>query len=221
MPTYEDIALKQAELIRKALTGSLFIAPLTASLPTTLTTGAGATLAALPDDFDDIGHVTKDDGLSWSRSTEVSEVTSWGSFDPTRRDINVDMTGLNFTAQETKRLTLEMYNAVDLSGVTPTAITGEVAFSQATRPSTKYYRAFGILVDGAGADTIYVARLLPRASVTERGDQNWTDGDDALGYPMTMSAAVDSTAGYSVRHFFGGPGWRSLLEKMGFPALTP
>jgi len=220
MPAYEALANKQVELIRKALAGSLFLAPMSATLPATLTTGAGADLTALPADFDDIGWVTKDDGLTWSRSTEVSEVTSWGSFDPTRRDINADMTGLNFTAQETKRLTLELYNNVDLSAATPTAITGEIAFSQPTRPSTKYYRAYGIFVDGSGADAIYVARLMPRASVTERGDQTWTDGDDAVGYPMTMSASVDSTAGYSVRHFFGGPGWRSLLVKMDFPALA-
>jgi hypothetical protein len=221
MPAYEDLANKQVELIRKALAGSLFLAPMTSTLPTTLTTGTGADLTALPAGFDDIGWVTKDDGLTWSRSTEVSEVNSWGAFDPTRRDINADMTGLNFTAQETKRLTLEMYNNADLSGVTPTAITGEVAFSNPTRPSTTYYRAYGIFVDGSGADAIYVGRLLPRASVTERGDQTWTDGDDAVGYPMTMSAAVDTAAGYSVRHFFGGPGWRSTLVAMGFPALAP
>jgi hypothetical protein len=220
MPAYEDLANKQVELIRKALAGSLFFAPMSSTLPTTLTTGASADLATLPTGYEDIGWVSKDDGATWSRSTEVSEVTSWGAFDPTRRDINADVNGLQFTAQETKLLSLQMYYDVDLSGVTPTAITGEVQFSQPTRPSTKYYRAYGIFVDGSGVDAIYVSRSLPRASVTERGDQVWTDGDDPVAYQMTMSAAVDSTAGYSVRHYFGGPGWRSLLVAMGFPALT-
>lgn len=220
MPAYEAIANKQAELIRKALAGSIFVGDMSAALPASLTSGAGADLAALPTGYTDLGWCSKDDGATWSRSTEVSEVTSWGSFDPTRRDINSDVTGLQFTAQETKLKTLEMYHDVDLSTVTPTAITGEIAFSQPTRPSTKYRRVFGIFVDGTGTDAIYVARLLPRATVTEKGDQVWTDGDDPVAYQMTMSASVDSTAGYSVRHFFGGPGWRAMLEDMGFPALV-
>ena len=220
MPAYEAIANKQAELIRKALAGSLFVADMSGTLPATLTTGAGADLAALPSGYTDLGWMTKDDGLTWSRSTEVSEVTSWGSFDPTRRDIVSDVSGLQFTAQETKLKTLELYHDVDLSAVTPTAVTGEIAFSQPTRPSTKYRRFYGIFVDGSGTDAIYIARLLPRATITEKGDQVWTDGDDAVAYQMTASASVDSTAGYSVRHFFGGPGWRSLLVDMGFPALA-
>lgn len=221
MPTYEDIAERQSELIRKALAGSLFIADDDATLPTSLTTGADADLAALPTGYTDLGWISKSDGISWSREINVSNVDSWGSFDPTRRDINSNVSSLQFTAQETKLKVLELYHGVDLSGVTPTAVTGEVAFNEATRPATRYYRAFGIFVDGTGDDAIYVGRLLPRVMVSEPGDQVWTDGDDPVAYQMTLSATVDSTAGYSIRHFFGGPGWRSLLTAMGFPALTP
>jgi hypothetical protein len=55
MPAYEDLANKQVELIRKALAGSLFFAPMTSTLPASLTTGAGADLAALPSGYEAIG----------------------------------------------------------------------------------------------------------------------------------------------------------------------
>ena len=218
MPSYEDLAAKQVELIRKALAGSVFVAEMTAVLPASLTTGADAELAALPGGYTDLGWMSKEDGATWSRESEVSEVTSWGSFEPTRRDINQDVTGLQVTAQETKLKTLELYNSVDLSAVVPDAVTGEVAFSQPTQPAPRYYRVLAIAVDGVGSDAVYLGRLLPRANITERGEQVWSDGDDPVAYQMTLSATVDSVAGFSVRHFFGGPGWRTLLSRMGFPA---
>jgi len=216
--TYDAIKNLQSSLIRKALAGSVFVADVSAAAPTSLTTGAASGLAPLPEGYEDLGYITKDDGLSWSRSTEVSEVTSWGSVEPTRRDINSDVTNLAFTAQETKRATLGLYYNLDLSTVTPDATTGEVAFAQPTRPATKYMRVFALFVDGVGADTIYVARFLPRAMLSEVDDQAWTDGDDPVGYPCTLAATPDEDLGYSVRHFFGGPGWKSRLEDMGFAA---
>ena len=182
MPNYEDRASKQIELIRKALAGSVFVADMTTALPASLTTGAEAELAALPDGYTDLGWMSKEDGATWSRESEVSEVTSWGSFEPTRRDINQDVTGLQVTAQETKLKTLELYNSVDLSAVAPDSVTGEVAFSQPTQPAPRYYRVLAIAVDGVGSDAIYLGRLLQRANITERGEQVWSDGDDPIAY---------------------------------------
>lgn len=220
MATYESIANRQASLIRKALAGSVFIAPMSAVLPTSLTTGASADLSVLPEGYNDLGWISKDDGVNWARETEVAEVTSWGSFDPTRRDINSDVTSLTLIAQETNIHTLGLYNNVDLSNVQADATTGEVAFNSALRPSTKYYRVFSIFVDGTGEDTIYVARLLPRAMVSEVGEQVWSDGDDPVAYEVTLTATPDEDAGYSIRHFFGGPGWKANLADAGFTTAT-
>lgn len=220
MASIEDLQDQKAELIRKALSGSVFIAPIGTTLPTSLTTGATPALTALPAAWKDLGYLSKDDGATWSRETELSEVTSWGALESTRSDINSDVVNLAVTAQETKLLTLELYENVDLSGVTPAATTGEIAFSKPTRPATRYHRLMAICQDGEGADAIYIGKLCPRAQVVEVGDQTWTDGDDPITYPMTFSAKTDSTAGYSLRYFFGGPGWKALLEDMGFPAAT-
>ena len=220
MPSLASLQQQQDHLIRKALTGALFIAPMSAALPTTLTSGSSSDLVALPDDYVDMGLISKGDGLQWAREMSESTIESWGRPEPTRRDTTSDFTSLQFTAQEPNRQTLELYNSVDLSAVTPTPTPGEVAFSQPTRPARREYRAYAIFQDGEGADAIYMARLLPRTMVSERSGQAWTDGDDGVFYPMTLAAQVDATAGYSVRHFFGGPGWKALLVDMGFPAAA-
>lgn len=214
--TYEELAKRQSHLIRKALSGSIFVAPVTSDVVTTMTSGASSALKALPTGYEDLGYISKDDGATWSRETDLSEVTSWGSIEPTRRDINQDVTTLAFMAQETKKATLEVYYNVDLSGIVADSTTGEVAFNQALRPQTRYMRVFALFVDGSGADTIYVARVLPRAMLTEVDDQTWSDGDDPVGYSCTLTATPDNDLGYSVRHIFGGPGWKAQLEDMGF-----
>ncbi|GAA4852418.1 phage tail tube protein [Saccharopolyspora rosea] len=216
MPAYEDLAQRQSELIRKALAGSVFAAPAHAPLPERLT-GPDAELVPLPQGYRDLGWISKDDGATWSRETELSEITSWGAWEPTRRDIKSDVTSLQIAAQETNIRTIGMWTNTDLSGVRPDPTTGEVSFAQATRPTTQYWRVFALAVDGAGEDSIYLARFLPRAMVSEVDDQPWSsDDDEALVWNMTLTATHDSGAGYSIRHFFGGPGWRKLLDKMGF-----
>ena len=46
----------------------------------------------------------------------------------------------------------------------------------------------------------------------------WSDGDEAWVRQMTFTSFKDDVAGFSVRHYFGGPGWAAMLEAMGFPA---
>lgn len=217
--TYDQLKLKQSELIRKALEGSIFLADESAELPTALTAGEDAALLPLPSGYTDLGWVDKSDGATWTRSTDTSDVESWGAVEPTRTDITKETTGLKLTAQETKRATLELYESVDLSTVVPDPTTGEVTFDRPSRPTLRYYRVFGLFVDGAGADTIYVGKLLPRANVTDKDEQKWSGDDDPVSYGITLNANYDATAKTSIRYFYGGPGWRALLAEMGFTAL--
>lgn len=218
--TYDELKNLQNDLIRKALEGSVFFAPYASTMPTALTAGAGAGLVPLPDGYEDIGWCDKGDGATWSRSVDTSDVTSWGAVEPTRRDVTKQTNGLKITAQETKRSTIELYEGVDLSTVTPAATTGEITFDSPARPQTRYFRVLGLFQDGVGADAIYIAKLLPRANVTDTGDQKWTDGDDPVGYEVTLTANYDEVSKTAIRHFFGGPGWRARLVDMGFPAVA-
>lgn len=213
MPDSTLAAIKDAKTgnIRKVLDAVVCVAPMSAAVPTSFTT-AGV-LQSLPAEYRTIGYVSKDDGYTWSRDTDMSEVTSHGSVEPTRRDITSDVSGLQMTAQETSRLTLELSNNVDLSAAAITG--GELAYSRAVSPSTTYRRVIAIGQDGTGPDAFYVINILPRAMISEYGEITWSDEDELM-YPLTWSATVDQDLGYSFRQVLAGPGFTARAEDMGF-----
>ncbi len=211
---YATLRDKKTELIRKARDGSAFLAPSSAGAITALTTGASADLAALPAGYTDLGW-TSTDGATYSRTTETSDVQSFGSVEPTRSDVTSDRIGMSVTAQETKLLTLELYTGADLSASEAAAVTGEFQIEKPDRPGFRYYRLLGLFVDDGDDGEIYIARFMPRARVTEFGEQQFTDADDPISYPLTFTGYEDSVLGYSHKWFFGGPGWLALLDAMG------
>lgn len=215
MPDFDTLRDVKASLIRKPLAGLIAIADLSVEVPASLTTGTGGDLTALPSDYEQLGYVSKDDGITFSRDTDSADVESWGELEPTRTDMTRDVTSAGFTCQETRKSVLELYYNVDLSSVVADATSGETAFNQASSPRTHYSRFIFLSKDGSGADTIYVAKIMPRAMVSAYDDQNWNQ-DDPLAYPLTVTAKRDSDLGYSVRHVFGGPGWKALLADTGF-----
>ena len=170
----------------------------------------------LPSGYEPVGLTTKADGATWQRDQEVSDVTSHGYAEPTRRDILSDQTGLQFTAQEAKRTTLELDKGVDLSSVKPDA-NGNLVIDKPSRPQPIHWRVLAIGKDGDGPDAIYVVRWLPRAQVTENAEQKWSE-EDELQFPATMSAYNDMAVGTSMREIWGGPGLDHAA--MGFPATA-
>lgn len=222
MANYEALKNKQAELIRKALDGSVFINPTvsTATVLTSLTTDSTDTpgtpeLAELPAGYDDLGWLTSD-GAQFSRDVSTSEVTSWGSVSPTRTDVTSDTTTMSVTAQETKLLTIGLATGADLSALSPDAVTGELSVAKPTRPKSKHYRVLSLAVDQADGGEIYIARFLPRGKVTGYSEQSFAGGDDPITWGVTFTGEEDSSLGYSERWIFAGPGWLAQLEAMGF-----
>ena len=217
MPATSLDALKGAKAnnILKVLDAVVLVAPMSVAVPTAFT--ADGELQTLPEGYRSIGWVSKDDGYTWSRDTDLSEVTSHGSVEPTRRDITSDVTGLAMTAQETSRLTLELSGNVDLPDAAITG--GELSYTRSVSPATRYWRVIAIGKDGAGDDTTYIINVLPRAMISEYGEITWSD-EDALTYPLTWSATVDQNLGYSFRQILAGPGFEARAEDMGF-TVTP
>ena len=213
MATFNDIKGHNPKNIRKILEMAIFVKRYD-DADTEITSIWDGTGLTLPAGYESVGLTTKSDGATWQRDQEVSDVTSHGYAEPTRRDILSDQTGLNFTAQEAKRTTLELDKGVDLSAVKPDA-NGNLVIDKPSRPQPLYWRVLAIGKDGDGPDAIYVVRWLPRAQVTENAEQNWSE-ESELTFPSTFSAYTDPEVGTAMREIWAGPGLDHA--EMGFPA---
>jgi hypothetical protein len=215
MPDFAGLAERKSELIRKAQQGSVFVAPFEADPITTLTTGAEATLEALPTGWGDLGWLT-DAGIAFSEGITSSDITSWGSVYPTRSDITKEQLTAKVSAQETNARTIGVFTGADMTGVTPDEVTGEVQIASPLIPTNRLFRMLAVAVDSNDDGEIYIARFLPQVKVTDKDDQAYADAADAVLWGVTFTAYPDSVLGYATKFLWGGPGWLSLLSDMGF-----
>lgn len=179
------------------------------------TQGVGTDLLYLPAGYTDLGHLSTD-GVSFGRSTDISDVNSFGSVEPTRSDVTNDTITMQVTCQETKLQTISMYTGTTLSGVTSNATTGETKVQKPQRPGFQYYRVVALFVDDTEYGEVWMSRVMPRARITEYGEQTFTSGDDPVSYQLTLTGYEDATLGYSHMWLFAGPGWTAMRAAMGF-----
>lgn len=206
-------ALSGIDVPQMTATGSFTGGTTPAIAVTTTTPGVGPALATLPAGYEDLGWASTD-GATFGRSTDISNVSSFGSVEPTRSDITKDEITMGVTAQETKLLTMGLYTGAALSGITADGTTGEVKISKPSRPGFTYYRVLGLFVDDGDYGEIYMGRYMPRARITEFGEQKFASGDDPISFPLVFTGYEDATAGFSHQWLWSGPGWKALLADM-------
>lgn len=216
---FEDLREAKGNLIRKALSGLILVADLDTPVPDKIMADPEGNLVDFKTlGFRPVGWVTKGDGINFSRETESSEVESFGAQEPTRIDIIKDTNSAAFTCQETNRQVMELFYGKDLSDLTMDA-NGEFAFTPDASPETIYRRVIYIAKDGNGDNAKYIAKIMPKAVVSETGEQSWSS-ESEISYGLTMRASVDDELNYAVKHVFGGPGWLKLAESMNVPAAA-
>lgn len=213
MATFGELQDRAQALIRKGLDGAVLLKRYDEADDPIDAIGDASGLL-VPPDYQSLGWITQDQGINWTRDVETSDVTSLGAAEPTRRDITSDVSSLQVTAQETKALTLGLYEGLDLSSATHDG--GNVIVDKPTRPAAIYYRVLAIMKDGEGADAIYLAKWLPRAQVTDRGEQSWNE-DDEVQYAFTFNPFIDEAVGTSQRLLVWSPS-SERVEAMGFEA---
>lgn len=211
--TFAELKGHNGKLIRKVLRASVFV-KLVEDDDEEITQLWGSSGLIVPDGYNSMGIMSKDDGISWTRDQDMSEETGLGYAEPLRTDITSDVNGLQATFIESNRLAMEVYHNRDLSNVVTDA-DGNFYFDKPSRPATRRYRLLALGVDGDGPEAIYVARWIPQAQVTENGEQSWKE-DEAIHYPATFRGFTDEQFGTSFREIWGGPGLDQ--EAMGFPA---
>lgn len=214
MANFADIADFKASLVLKATKGAVLVAPMTANVPVSFTTGAQADLVDFSD-FTSVGLIAKEAPPTFTPETQSTTVEAWGVLDEVREDLIKRTLSVGFTPIQTTKQVLGMYHGLDLSAVKADATTKEVQFSEAVSPSAMFYRTIFLAVDGKPGEEIFFGRVLPKATIPEVAAQSWNT-DSAISYPLTLKAKVDDTLGYSSRLFFGGPGWQKIVADAGF-----
>lgn len=210
---------QNSNLIRKTLAGgAAFIASYGTPAVETLT-GSSATsaLQALPTGYRHLGYLTED-GATFPRNIDTSDVNSWGVREPTRTDITRDESSCQIMLQETHMASIALYLGSDLAAPTANATTGEVVMDKPQTPAVIYYRLLVIGRDSTPNGDVYLGRFFPKAQLTDRADLNMGNGDDPIMYGLTFRAMFDDDEGTSERFMWGGPGWEALRTDMGFPA---
>ncbi|MFF3928561.1 phage tail tube protein [Streptomyces hirsutus] len=165
-----------ADNVRAALNGSIFMAPKGTTAPVDLDTGWAAAWV-------DLGFMS-DDGVSMEYSTDVEDINAWQSLSPVRRILtSVDMT-LGFTAIELKARTITAY----FPGATITNVSGAIQRLDIPAAPGPAEFAFGLeWVDG----TIKNRLVIPRGEITDRGAIS-LGRSAAIGLEMTVSAYASS-----------------------------
>jgi hypothetical protein len=210
--SFETAAARQAANIRKPLQGTVLLGKYgTAPVITSLVATGGQ--VAIPTTYKSVGWVSED-GLAFAKSRETSDVRGWGSASFLRRDIKSEDHTLQFTALETKQLTLELKMSRDLSAIQMSA-GGEYKYDILDRPGVLYWRTISLGADGDGSTRFYLAKVYHKMSVTEMDDESWSDGDDPLQYNVTMSAVPDDVTGTLGTEFLFGPGALAAAAAMG------
>src|SRR4051812_12993431 len=205
-------------LVRKMLEMSVYLAPweTTSAISTIVNT---SNLLVIPDLFESVGIMDKQQGASVSPKLTIDETSGYGYGAPIRRDVVSRINSIQFTMIESKRRAFEAYNGVDLSGTVGSSIaTGkqELTWTIPDLPAAKYWRVLCLARDGGSANALYHAEFFPRATLTDVNEMKFSD-NDPLAYAITMGVDTDSTAGYPQRSFWAGPALSTqLMSDMGF-----
>lgn len=215
--TFDVIADRNAGLIRKPLRGMVCLG-LYGTAPAVTTLVATGGQIELASTYDSVGWLSED-GTTFSKNREFSEIRGWGSSSYLRRDIKSEDNTFQFRALETNKITLQMKMNRDLSAVQVSAA-GEWKADILDRPDPLNFRAVILGQDGVGSSLFYTAKVFHKVSITDMDDEVWSDGDDPLSYGVTMGATPDDTLGTIGTEFMFGPGVLALATAMGFTVAS-
>lgn len=217
--TYADIDDRVPSNTRKALRGSVFLAPTSADPITALTVDGTVTgtptLKLLPAGYVGFGQIN-DAGAILGNSVTSADINGWGRVTPVRRDITANTRTIQMVGVETNKQTLATYFQVDPSTITPDATTGEVIITEPDSPIAFYWRVLALGVDQNDSGEIYLGRFFPNASVTNLGNMSFDSANDAITFDCTLTAYTDPALGFSSKFLAGGAGFKAISDGMGF-----
>lgn len=175
-----------SENVRVGVSGAAYVAPLTATAPTTATSALGV-------DFKDLGYLS-DAGITETRDRSTNQIRAWQNSALVREPVTESSITFNFTLIETKKETVEQYYGATV------AADGSIKIDPGKTGGRKSF-VFDV-IDGTKIIRIYV----PNGEITEVGDTTYVNGDP-IGYELTVTGYA-TTVGNEV---YSAIKWDSTL----------
>lgn len=155
--------------------GAVYIAPLAATAPTDATT-------ALDDGFELLGYISED-GVTIAEERDSENITAWGG--DTVASVQTSYTEtFAFTPIEVNPVVAKAQYGDDNVNVT----TGKMTITHSSAEIPEKQLVIETVPNAGTADRFYV----PRAKLTEKGDQTLTDSDP-MGRECTYTALPDDS----------------------------
>lgn len=211
MTTTDFYTLKDKDdnLVFAAINMVVLLADYGAPIPEELT--ENGKLKELGSEWWTAGEIEQKSGVDLAPDMKVEGPEGYGSRGRRRDFITEETFNIDFTPQEARRRTLEMY--YDLG-------TGEYkngAYYAKKRRAAKMKEYSSIIIgyDGEPENEIYPYWIFPKVTVEKRGKQSVTQ-TNALTYPLTLAAKEDPAYGALFGFGITGPGFTpELAQKMG------
>lgn len=203
--TFGALVTQDNANIRKALKGGVLTAPMSAALPTALTSGSTPALQTLTG-FNSLGFFD-DTGAVRSEKITMQDVPAWGKTVPVRTDTVSDVTSVKVVALESNLYTLAAFFRQPASSLVPNVTTGELVITKNISATVNNQRVLVLSQDGPAGGEFWIGQLLPNAAVTAIGNMTFNSAKNTISYDMTFTAYEDPVAGFDEQMFYGGPGW--------------
>jgi len=164
-----------------------------AYIPTSITDSTGA-LQALPGGatgWRTAGELQKKAGLDMTPNQKNTDIEGLGSAAPRRTIATSQGLDLDFTAQEWRKVNMEMFYGTDLSAITADPVSGEWRGHKSASLTQQYWSAIVLAFDGIPGSEVYPFWIYPKLAVTKTGKISLQDGSE-IAFPSTLTVYNDT-----------------------------
>lgn len=210
--TWDTLFPGRTELIRKMLFGSVLVkdynpaTSLAAYSPFDTTTGNLSSTLLTTDGWTDLGYLDEN-GVEFTPTYTTADTHAWQLRMAARTDVTEDNESAKFTCLQAHPPVKELYHAKPLGSTGALGSSG-YSITKDKAPQLLYRSVLFIGVDGAASTVQYMAVLYPRALMVKPDKRDWQAKTEVM-YSMTFQPYWDTVAGFAVRTWQDGPGWRA------------